>query len=139
MGVIGKIGLRLVFAVLANFRKPPPVQLAFLGELRIAGFRFHQQVGDCRAQRRGIVRIGAGAQEYPAAFAATLCQTCVAQYPDMTRNARLALPQHLGHLAHGKLHRTQQAHDPQARGIGKGPEDGLGPHDEMDIKIFLYL
>ena len=23
--------------------------------------------------------------------------------------------------------------------IGKGPEDGLGPHDEMDIKIFLYL
>ena len=125
--------------MLADRCKLAAVLLALLGKRRVGRFGFDQQIGDCSAQRRRLAGIRASAQEDPAAFAAAFGQTRIAQDADMTRYAGLALPQHLRHFAHGQFHRPQQAHDPETGRVGQGPEESIGAHCRMDIKIFLYL
>ena len=61
----------------------------------------------------------AEAQEHPAAFLAPLGEAGVDQDLDVARDARLALPEHLGELADRQLHRPQQREDAQPVGIGK--------------------
>ena len=128
MRVVGEIGLCRAFAVLADFGEFAAVLCAFLGEIAVRGLRLDEQVGDCPAQRRRLARTGAGTQEHPAALAAALGKAGVAQYPDVARDARLALAEHLRDFAHRKLHRAEQAHDPEARGVGKGAEELFGAH-----------
>ena len=55
-------------------------------------------------------------------------ETGGAQYPNMARYARLALPEDLRHFAHRQLHRAEQAHDSQARPVRQSPKDRLDVH-----------
>ena len=58
----------------------------------------------------------------------------------MARYARLALAEHLRKLAHGQLHRAEQAGDAQPGRIAQRLEDVLDHHrDGQHIKIFLYV
>jgi hypothetical protein len=134
-----EIGLCLAFPVLADRGQLAPVLFALFRKGGVGSLRIDQQIADSRAKRRRLARIGAGAQEYPAAFAPSFGQTRVAQDADVPRHARLALPQHLRDFTHCQLHRAKQAHDPEPGRIGKGAEEVFGSHCEEDIKIFLYL
>jgi hypothetical protein len=83
------------------------------------------------------------AQEHPAPLLSALGEAGLDQDPDVPRDPRLALPEHLGELAHRQLHRAEQGEDPEASGIAKGTEDlgggGCGrEHGNKDIKISLY-
>ena len=66
----------------------------------------------------------AGFEEDPAAFLAAARDPGFAKNADVTRNARLALPEHLREFADRQLHPPQQRDDPQSRRIGKRTKDG---------------
>ena len=87
-----------------------------------------EQAGDRAAQRRRPVGADGDVQEHPGAFPATLGQPGVAQDLDVARDARLALPEHLGQLAHRQLHVGEQPHDAQPRRIGERAQGGFELH-----------
>src|SRR5262245_19466189 len=60
----------------------------------------------------------------PATFLATTYEARVGQDADMSRNARLALPQKLRQFADGQLHSTQQRQDAQPCGVCQRLEKG---------------
>jgi hypothetical protein len=51
------------------------------------------------------------ADKYPAALASPLDQLGFLKYADMTRDARLALVEQLGNLAHSQFEMAQQSDD----------------------------
>ena len=138
-GMAGEIGLGAGFARGADRGELAPVFGTSCGEILVLGLGGRQHPRDRFADRRAAFAPDPGAQEHPGPLAVTLGEARIAQYADMARNARLALPQHLRQFANGKLHSRQQPHDPQPGRVGKRPHDRLDPHGEWDIKIFLYV
>ena len=99
------------------------------------------------ALERGEERLDPGglgeAQEHPAPLLAALGEAGLDQDPDVARDPRLALAEHLGELADRQLHRPKQSEDPEPGRIAQRSEDlgggGRGrEHGNKDIKISLY-
>ena len=93
-------------------------------------------------ERLDPARIGE-AEEHPAPLLAALGEAGLDQDPDVARDPRLALAEHLGELADRQLHRPQQGEDAQPRRIAQRAEDfggggGGREHGDKDIKISLY-
>ena len=98
-----------------------------------------EQARNGGGERSRTVGPSGSPQKDPAALAAALCKTRIDENSDVTRNARLALPQHLRNFAHGKLHRAQQAQYSQAGRVCQRTEDRIDVHHKRHIKIFLCL
>src|SRR5690606_9888080 len=62
--------------------------------------------------------------EYPAALAEALEQAGVGEQLEMARDARLALPEHLGELGHGPLPLSADGEQAQTAGIRRGAQAG---------------
>ena len=127
-GVASEITFCTFFARIADRCEFVPVRFACLGEFGILLLGGDQQSIKSGHRGSSLVRSAGRAKEDPAAFAAALCKTGVAQNSDMTRNARLTLSQDLGQFSNGKLHRAQQPRNAQSGGIGQSLEDGIDRH-----------
>ena len=127
-GMAGKIGLRGGFPAGADRGEMAAVLGTAGGELGIVAFGSGKQARGGGAHRRGGPLGDARPQEHPAAFLAPFGETGVAQDAHVARDARLALPEHLGKLADGELHRAEQAHDAQPGRVGQRAQEGIDPH-----------
>ena len=127
-GVASEIGRSADLPRGADRGQMPPVFAAARGKLGVTFFCHREQIGGGSAQGRGPARADRAAQEHPAAFFAALGQGCIAQDPHMTRDARLALPQHLRQFADRQLHRGEQAHDAQPGRVSQCAQGGIDPH-----------
>ncbi len=124
----GKIGFRRSLARSADRGKLAPVGLAQRGEIGHFALGRRQQALHRMDHRIDLIAGRSLPQEHPASLAPPFGQPRIAQNADMARDARLALPEHLGKLAHGKLHRAEQAGDAQPGGIGERLEDFIELH-----------
>ena len=104
------------------------VLAAARGEAGIVALGRSEEGRRRRTQRWCAVLADGAAQEYPRTFLAPLGQAGVAEDADVARDARLALPQHLGEFPHGQLHGAEQAHDAQPRRVRQGAQEGVDLH-----------
>ena len=129
LGVAGEIAVRRLGALRADGFGPRRIS----GEQRVSG-----TVGplvDERKQGLDPLRLGER-QEHPAALLAPLEHAGVRQNLQMTRNAGLALSQHLGQLTDRQLHQPEQRDDAQPGGIGERLESiGQGQRHGHGIRI----
>ena len=100
---------------LADGSKVPAIVGAGAREAFVLFFRGGEQTRDCA--RNLFPRSDGLAQEHPASFASPFGKSRIRQDRDVPGNARLALPEDVRKLAHGKLHRSDQPHDAEPRGI----------------------
>ena len=98
--MLGKIGGGLLLSRSADLGELAPVLLAHGAEIAILALAGLEQSLDAFTHRVRNIAPVACAQENPATFLAPFDETGGAQYPDMARYARLALPENLRHFAH---------------------------------------
>ena len=127
-GIAGEPGLGSRLARGTNRGKVPAILGAAGSEGGIVALGDGEEVRGSRTKRRCARFRNSRAQEDPAAFLAPFGEARIAENPDMTRDARLALAQNLGKLAHRQLHGGEQAHDAQSRRVGKRAQERVDPH-----------
>ena len=94
---------------------------------------------DGREHRGGDRRL-AQPHEHPGAFLGAADKAGVGQDAQMAGDARLALPEHRGNLAHRQFHAADEQQDADPARVGKRAENGQQRvHRRKDIKISLYV